>query len=551
MLGRIDDAVLTGGATVLPSAVEAALAADARRGAGGRHRRRRPGVGAAGRRGARRRSPARPRRPSPTSARTWRRRSVRTPRRGSCWCSTRCRWSASASPTGPPSHGSRRPGSFGDRGDVRAVGLGSPAADAAGRRLPRRRRHRRRRRARRLGTPPAPCSRSSWRSRCRWASTTPTTTPTASAARTTSASGPFRLTGSRAAAPGQVRAAAFAAFGVAAVAGLVLTALTGAWWLLAVGAASVAAAWFYTGGPRPYGYAGLGEVFVFVFFGLVAVLGHHLHAGRPGGRRRRLRRGGDRGARVRAPRRQQPAGHPDRRRRGQADARRPARRRRHPPAVRRLSWRVALVAVLVAALAPAVGAARAGVRGRCDRAGARGAGRGQGPGAAAGAAGHRPARAALRGAARRRPRAEPRSALAIVRRERSKRSAAALSRRGARSLASASSTWASSMSSSSSGWAALRSCRACRRSATAALAGSRSRRSSRYESSREITRPPNRATTRPAPSEAEDHHGQDEQHQAGQEVPHHREHAHTAYGRPRRAGPASSAGSSRTGGRPR
>jgi 1,4-dihydroxy-2-naphthoate polyprenyltransferase len=85
--------------------------------------------------------------------------------------------------------------------------------------------------------------------------------------------GPFRLTGSRAAPPGQVRAAAFGAFGVAAVAGLVLTALSGAWWLLAVGAASVAAAWFYTGGPRPYGYAGLGEIFVFVFFGLVAVLG--------------------------------------------------------------------------------------------------------------------------------------------------------------------------------------------------------------------------------------------------------------------------------------
>ncbi|MGZ4602781.1 MAG: 1,4-dihydroxy-2-naphthoate polyprenyltransferase [Kineosporiaceae bacterium] len=85
--------------------------------------------------------------------------------------------------------------------------------------------------------------------------------------------GPFRLTGSRAAPPGQVRAAAFAAFGVAAAAGLALIALSGAWWLVTVGAAAVAAAWFYTGGPRPYGYAGLGEVFVFVFFGLVAVLG--------------------------------------------------------------------------------------------------------------------------------------------------------------------------------------------------------------------------------------------------------------------------------------
>src|SRR3954468_140830 len=72
--------------------------------------------------------------------------------------------------------------------------------------------------------------------------------------------GPFRLTGSKAAPPAQVRSAAFGAFAVAALAGLVLVALSGAWWLLLVGAAAVAAAWFYTGGPRPYGYAGLGEV---------------------------------------------------------------------------------------------------------------------------------------------------------------------------------------------------------------------------------------------------------------------------------------------------
>jgi 1,4-dihydroxy-2-naphthoate octaprenyltransferase len=85
--------------------------------------------------------------------------------------------------------------------------------------------------------------------------------------------GPFRLTGSAAAPPSQVRFAAFAAFGAAAVVGLLLVALAGAWWLIAVGAASVVAAWYYTGGRHPYGYAGLGEVFVFVFFGLVAVLG--------------------------------------------------------------------------------------------------------------------------------------------------------------------------------------------------------------------------------------------------------------------------------------
>ncbi len=85
--------------------------------------------------------------------------------------------------------------------------------------------------------------------------------------------GPMRLVGSGAARPSQVKAAAFAAFGVAAVAGLVVVVLTGEWWLLAVGAAAIVAAWFYTGGPHPYGYLGLGEVFVFVFFGLVAVLG--------------------------------------------------------------------------------------------------------------------------------------------------------------------------------------------------------------------------------------------------------------------------------------
>jgi 1,4-dihydroxy-2-naphthoate octaprenyltransferase len=84
--------------------------------------------------------------------------------------------------------------------------------------------------------------------------------------------GPMRLVGSGAAAPGAVKRAAFLAFGVAAVSGLVLAATT-AWWLVAVGAVSVVAAWFYTGGSKPYGYLGLGEVMVFVFFGLVAVVG--------------------------------------------------------------------------------------------------------------------------------------------------------------------------------------------------------------------------------------------------------------------------------------
>ena len=84
--------------------------------------------------------------------------------------------------------------------------------------------------------------------------------------------GPLRLVGSGVAAPATVKRAAWLAFGLAGALGLVLAATSG-WWLLAVGAAAVLSAWLYTGGPRPYGYAGLGELFVFVFFGLVAVCG--------------------------------------------------------------------------------------------------------------------------------------------------------------------------------------------------------------------------------------------------------------------------------------
>ena len=92
--------------------------------------------------------------------------------------------------------------------------------------------------------------------------------------------GPMRLVGSGAAAPATVRRAAFACFAIAGLCGLILAVVT-SWWLVPVGVASVAAAWFYTGGPRPYGYAGFGEVFVFVFFGLVAVLGTtYVQAGR-------------------------------------------------------------------------------------------------------------------------------------------------------------------------------------------------------------------------------------------------------------------------------
>ena len=85
--------------------------------------------------------------------------------------------------------------------------------------------------------------------------------------------GPVRLVGQRLAAPSSVKAAAFLCFGFAGVAGLALVTLANTLPLLVVGALSVVAAWRYTGGDKPYGYRGLGEVYVFVFFGLVATLG--------------------------------------------------------------------------------------------------------------------------------------------------------------------------------------------------------------------------------------------------------------------------------------
>jgi 1,4-dihydroxy-2-naphthoate octaprenyltransferase len=84
--------------------------------------------------------------------------------------------------------------------------------------------------------------------------------------------GPLRLVGSGVASARAVKAAAMASFAVAAALGLVLAATT-AWWLVAAGALCIVAAWYYTGGRSPYGYRGLGEVMVFVFFGLVAVMG--------------------------------------------------------------------------------------------------------------------------------------------------------------------------------------------------------------------------------------------------------------------------------------
>ncbi|WP_433659772.1 1,4-dihydroxy-2-naphthoate polyprenyltransferase [Nocardia sp. CA-128927] len=84
--------------------------------------------------------------------------------------------------------------------------------------------------------------------------------------------GPVRLVGQKLASAAAVRNAAILSLGIAAVIGLILAATT-AWWLLLVGVACLAGAWFYTGGSKPYGYSGFGEIAVFVFFGLVGVLG--------------------------------------------------------------------------------------------------------------------------------------------------------------------------------------------------------------------------------------------------------------------------------------
>jgi 1,4-dihydroxy-2-naphthoate octaprenyltransferase len=84
--------------------------------------------------------------------------------------------------------------------------------------------------------------------------------------------GPLRLVGSGAKKPADVKKATFLAFGVAAVFGFVLAATT-TWWLLLIGVFCFLAGWFYTGGNHPYGYLGFGEVFVFIFFGVVATMG--------------------------------------------------------------------------------------------------------------------------------------------------------------------------------------------------------------------------------------------------------------------------------------
>lgn len=85
--------------------------------------------------------------------------------------------------------------------------------------------------------------------------------------------GPLRLTGSKSVKPKAVKYAAFIFFALAAIAGLAIVMITHIWWLLALGAVAILAAWFYTGGKNPYGYAAMGEVSVFIFFGVVATIG--------------------------------------------------------------------------------------------------------------------------------------------------------------------------------------------------------------------------------------------------------------------------------------
>jgi len=85
--------------------------------------------------------------------------------------------------------------------------------------------------------------------------------------------GPVRLVGQKLASPKSVKTAAILFFFIAALSGLFITILSKQWWFLLLGLSAIVAAWTYTGGPKPYGYAGLGEVFVFIYFGLVAVIG--------------------------------------------------------------------------------------------------------------------------------------------------------------------------------------------------------------------------------------------------------------------------------------
>ena len=85
--------------------------------------------------------------------------------------------------------------------------------------------------------------------------------------------GPIRLVGQKLASAKSVKRAAFTSFAIAAVAGLLITVSINEYWILLIGLSAIVSAWFYTGGSRPYGYLGLGELFVFIYFGIVATMG--------------------------------------------------------------------------------------------------------------------------------------------------------------------------------------------------------------------------------------------------------------------------------------
>ena len=137
--------------------------------------------------------------------------------------------------------------------------------------------------------------------------------------------GPLRLVGSGLARPAVVRRAALICFAIAGLAGLVLVIMTEHWWLLAVGVACVLAAWFYTGGRRPYGYLGLGRALRLRLLRTGRGLRHRVRAGRPGVPGHRADRRGHRGADLRHLGGQQPARHRRRRRGRQAHPGHPAR----------------------------------------------------------------------------------------------------------------------------------------------------------------------------------------------------------------------------------
>ena len=161
--------------------------------------------------------------------------------------------------------------------------------------------------------------------------------------------GPIRVAAAGLVTERQLEVAIGLTIGLAGLVGLWLT-LIGGPILLVIGALAIVAALAYTGGPWPYGYRGLGEVFVFVFFGLVAVGGHRLPPGRPARAAVHRRRDPGRGAHDGDPRRQQPARHPDRCRGREADPRRRPRAAARPSSNTQLLLAVAFLVPVALAI---------------------------------------------------------------------------------------------------------------------------------------------------------------------------------------------------------